>query len=187
MIAIKIIKFERNYIRPRQGQSKLTQFSRKWLFEKDQEEEEKEYAPIFKGDVTTVNHRKVEMTEDLVPGRQGTTRDMGKFPLDHPKLVDFSSYLKSVDGGMRADTTAKEIVTDISKVLFYINPKCMKWASLVDAKALLDFFEYIRRRRISPQERLQKMERLGDAHKYMRFCARATPPPSPPLKEQRSV
>ena len=49
----------------------------------------------------------------------------------------------------------------------------MKWASLVDAKALLDFFEYIRRRRISPQGRLQKMERLGDAHKYMRFCARA--------------
>ena len=115
MIAIKIIKFERNYIRPRQGQSKLTQFSRKRLFEKDQEE--KEYAPIFKGDVTTVNHRKVEMSEDLVPGGQGTTRDMGKFPLDHPKLVDFSSYLKSVDGGMRADTTAKEIATDISKVL----------------------------------------------------------------------
>jgi hypothetical protein len=102
---------------------------------------------------------------------------MGKFSLNDPKLADFAAYLTSIDGGMRSETTAREIATDVSKILFYIHPKFVKWSTLTETGPLLDFFELIRSKRITPEGRLQKMERVGDGHKYMRFCSRVNKDP----------
>lgn len=146
-----------------------------------------EFSPIFQPSSSPLLDRKKERREDLTPGRKGTTRNMGSFSSTNPKISDFIRYLTSVEGGMRSESTARDLAVDVSKILYYCHPKSVSWGSLLDTKTILSFFEHIRAAQISPSGRLTKMERLGDALKYMRFCSRANKSPSPRLDEIKAL
>lgn len=138
--------------------------------DKCEEEEEEEFQPIFDHSRTWAAGRQ---PNDFEPGRGGSTRAMGHFPETHPKLIDFRRYLESVDGSQKSRKTALEISSDLSKYLFYVNPQSLKWSVLLDEKQLLSFFEELAARGIKSPGRLTKMERIGDALRYMRFSIRA--------------
>ena len=50
------------------------------------------------------------------------TRGLGQHPLTSDLLVKLSEWLRSVDGGKKSPREAKEILSDISKFMYYIDP-----------------------------------------------------------------
>ena len=48
-----------------------------------------------------------------------TTKGMGKFPLDGPQLALFATHLSHPGKGDKKAAPTKEILTDVSKYLFY--------------------------------------------------------------------
>ena len=127
------------------------------------------FKPIFPNLPKTTRKKSI----DLEPGRLGSTRNFGQFPADHPKLVDFRCYLQSVDGHSKGDSTAREISIDVSKILWYVDSTEVKWNSLLNLKCLLEYFELLRDLNIKSTGRCTKMERCGDALRYMRFILRS--------------
>lgn len=139
-------------------------FSSKPKEEEEEEDEEEQFKPIF----DTIQGA-VGPTNDLEPGRLGSTRSMPHFPSNHPKLEDFRKFLRSVEGSQKSEETAKQIVADISKYLYFANPKTLQWSTILDRKKLLGYFEALTSIGIKAPGRLTKMERLGDAFKYAKF------------------
>ena len=62
---------------------------------------------------------------------QGSTRALGRFSLEHPNLAHFLKHLMRLDGGQRDQAAASQIVTDISKLLFFCDPKKFDWGFLL--------------------------------------------------------
>ncbi len=155
-------------VRPIMGQRRLTFTPTKH----EAPTRKEDFPPIFEPHQVPRGDRAREKREDMTPGRKGSTRGMASFPSTNPKIADFIRYLTSVQGGMRSESTARDLAVDVSKILFFCHPGGVKWASLLDRRAILSFFEQIRADRISPSGRLTKMERLNDALKYMRFSIR---------------
>ena len=63
-----------------------------------------------------------------------STRDMKSFPLSHSQLVDFISYLQTINGGSRSESTAQLIAKDTSKYLYYAKKK--NWTFLISLISL---------------------------------------------------
>ena len=51
-----------------------------------------------------------------------TTKGMGKFPLEDPHLQQFAKHLSHPGKGDKKAAPTKELVTDVSKYLFYAHP-----------------------------------------------------------------
>ena len=107
---------------------------------------------------------------------------MASFPEEDPKLIDFRKYLMSVEGRQKSLKTAREISADISKILSHSNPGKLTWTSLTNKANLLSFFERLAALEVGAEGRLTKMERLGDAFRYMRFCIHSKPSPDSAAK-----
>ena len=127
-------------------------------------------APVFENfpEARPTNRESIALA--LQPGKKGSTRNIGSFPAEHPKLVDFRRYLMSVDGSQKSHNVAKEISSDISKILYHADPTCIGWKNLTNRKGLLTYFEWLSSIDVGSSGRLTKMERCGDGFKYMRFC-----------------
>ena len=110
-------------------------------------------------------------------GKKESTRGMDHFPLSTPEFVGFDSWLASPCGKRRARSVRKEIVVDISKALKFIYPTRLNWESLLDEVSLMRFERELVARDVGVDRRLGKLERLGEAHRYLRFLVRNAKPP----------
>ena len=81
--------------------------------------------------------------------------------------------MQSVDGRSKDAKTSKEISIDVSKILWSVNSVELKWNSLLETKGLLRYFELLKSLGVKASGRCMKMERCGDALRYMRFLLRA--------------
>ena len=70
-------------------------------------------------------------------GYRRDTRSYGRFPLDHPKLVELKSNLMSLDGKRKSEEVAKAIITDVSKYLYFCSSTKLKWKWVKDSSNLL--------------------------------------------------
>ena len=99
---------------------------------------------------------------------KATTRRLGSFSKDEPKLRDFRIFLTSVEGHSKETRTAKLISANVSKVLYFVNADELKWGNLLDIEALL-----IKSMGVQASGRCTIMERIGDGHRYIRFQIRS--------------
>lgn len=165
------IRVRKNYIKPAKGQRKLS-------FVSSPADDTDDLAPIFGETPLTPANDSIFRTKMMNPGKKGSTRSMTCFAEDDPKLVDFRKYLMSVEGRQKSLKTAREISADISKLLYHCNPSKLTWTSLTNRVSLLTFFEKLTALEVGAEGRLTKMERLGDAFRYMRFCLHSQPNPN---------
>jgi hypothetical protein len=70
-------------------------------------------------------------------GRKGATRGMSRFSDEDPDMEHYFKYLRSMDGGLKDVEAAKAIVSDVSKILYYLNPREVEWALLTDERKLM--------------------------------------------------
>ena len=103
-------------------------------------------------------------------GKKGSTRGMDQFPLSTPELVDFDRWLASPCGKGRAQSVRKE-------ALKYLHPERLNWECLLDEIGLIRYERELEERDVGVDGRLGKLERLGEAHRYLRFLLRAAKPP----------
>lgn len=100
--------------------------------------------------------------------KKQSTRNMNSFPSN--LTLEFENYLQSVDGGIKSKKTASVVVKDISKYLYFADPMAINWMTLVDESKIHEYFEVLRKKyKLGPEGRLTKMERHGDALKYLRL------------------
>lgn len=156
------------------GQKKLNFTSPATAKKCEKDEKEEAFVPIFGASQLRARTVADQRALELEPGRVGSTRQLAQFPENHPKLLDFRQYLQSVDGHSKSEKSAREISTDVSKILYYINHQELRWNSLLDSRKLLSYFEMLKELSIKASGRCTKMERCGDSLRYMKFMLRDT-------------
>lgn len=100
-----------------------------------------------------------------------TTRCMGSFPKTAIELEDFKRYLTSLDGGNKKESTADLVTKDVSKFLYYCNPKKIDWDCFLDKSQHLKYFEYLKKIGVGPEGRLTKLDRTYDGFRYLKMCS----------------
>ena len=75
-------------------------------------------------------------------------------------MVGFHSFLCSVSGGAQEPEVAKQIVTDVSKVLYFLDLTEIDWTKLADEINVLQYFNKL--------QQITKLDRIGSALKYIK-------------------
>ena len=100
---------------------------------------------------------------------------MGRFSPKHKELASFKDFLTSIDSGFRSSKAADAIVTDISKCVHFISPKCFSWGSLMDETSLRRFMDMLQTRGVGPQGQLGKLTNICHAITYVQTLLSADP------------
>ena len=111
-------------------------------------------GPTSQQDPTT------ELATTPRPASAGTSAGAGRYPMDEPFLVMLSQYLQSRCGGKRDTAQAKEVVVDVSKFLFFANPKQCDPQCLLSRSLLRKFIGAVEEGGIGSSGILTKLRRL---------------------------
>lgn len=108
-------------------------------------------------------------------GKKGATRGLGRFSSNHPDLIGFKKHLMGIDGGFREDRAACAIVTDVAKLLKFVNPRELRWEGLVDATALRRFVDMLGERNVGAPGLLGKLNSIEQALRYLEILLSKNP------------
>ena len=97
-------------------------------------------------------------------------KDYARFPLDHPDVHRFLTFLQGLDGRKKSAREAKQIAIDISKFLKFTDPQSNhpNWNRVVDLTKIreyLDMLQHTGACGVSGQ--LTKLDRLIHATHYL--------------------
>ncbi len=102
-------------------------------------------------------------------GLRGATRGMGKHPLECAEIKEFIAYLQTIDGHMKTAHVARQIGTDVSKILYYCNPTRVDWMVLLCRENVLSCMEHLRLLGLGPDGQLTRVQRLCDALRFIEY------------------
>lgn len=92
------------------------------------------------------------------------TRSWPSFPKEHLELLEFRRYLQSLDGKLRSRDVADSISMDVSKYLYYANPKVLNWAALLNKQKIEQYISHLETSGACGIDgRVQKLERICSA------------------------
>ena len=148
-LTMKARKVSKKHVKPDKAQRKLS------------------FSPKSATAQVEVSSKPSTSMEDPKRESLGSTRDMKFFPLSQSEMVNFHKYLTGLDGGKRSPSTAKLICKDLSKYLYFCNKSHIDWAMCYDKKMLIDYVDLLKDC-VGPEGILTKLERIGDALKYIK-------------------
>ena len=94
---------------------------------------------------------------------RGATRSMSCYKASEPEMVDFHTFLCSVSGGAREPEAAKQIVTDVSKVLYFLDATGIDWTRLVDKTNVLRYLNKLQEMGVGAEGRITKINWTASA------------------------
>ena len=113
----------------------------------------------------------VTSEEEDVPTETGVgMRSFPSYPLSEPSFVSFQKFLTSVNGNLRNEKVAREIVMDVSKYIKFAcgsNP-IPNWQRLLDRDIVIAFLEKCKRFKLEADGQIRKLDLLEAGLTFIR-------------------
>lgn len=125
-----------------------------------------------------IGQTKLEFKDTRLSGSQeiykksGTSRSLGRFPSSLRELQDFKTHLMGIEGKRKGENSAKAIVTDVSKFLYFANPESIDWSLVANTAKLRLYVEKVEKMGVGPEGQLTKLERISDCLKFLKCTHR---------------
>lgn len=78
---------------------------------------------------------------------------------------------------------AESIISDVSKMMYFFSSKDINWDGFLEPRNIANYPSVVKKNGVGCEGQLTKLERVGDALKYMRVCL---PPSDIPRHTQLS-
>ena len=114
-------------------------------------------------------HGPANLIVPKIAAKTGSTKHYPRYDVDRePILTAFIKNLVSVDGGRRRPEVAREIASDVSKYLAYVNHRVCTWQSLLNIEKCRTFVEQLEMNKIGADGITSKLDRIMTAMTYVR-------------------
>ena len=124
--------------------------------------------PLTESDDTQHTEKVYKIT---TTGRQkfGDTKGLPCLPLDHPDLIEFSSYLTSIAGGRKSVAQARQFCVDLGKFLMATSPESPSINDVLTYSNICNYMDKLSSLSVGPSGQAAKLNVLKKAVKYLTY------------------